>query len=164
MLGPSGEKLLLVPCREEDREYLWWLHRETMWEYVDKTWGWDEAFQRKKFDEGFDPPALQMIEIDGGAVGYIRVRREPDAIFLASIEIAPESQNKGIGSRLIEDLLREGERMELPVKLLVLRVNPARRLYERLGFECTNETETHFEMWRMPSTKQSSGGARLERT
>jgi ribosomal protein S18 acetylase RimI-like enzyme len=32
------------------------------------------------------------------------------------------------------------------VTLQVLKVNPARRLYERLGFRVTGETPTHFLM------------------
>jgi hypothetical protein len=79
----------LRPAVTEDREYLWRLHCETMREYVDKTWGWDEAWQRRKFEENFDPSSFLIIEKDGEPVGHISVRRPGDAIFLAAIEIAP---------------------------------------------------------------------------
>ena len=36
----------------------------------------------------------------------------------------------------------------MPVELQVLKVNPARRLYGRLGFQVTGETETHYLMQR----------------
>jgi ribosomal protein S18 acetylase RimI-like enzyme len=141
----------LRPGATNDREYLWWLHCATMREYVDKTWGWDEAWQRRKFDEDFDPLSLLIVGKDGAAIGQISVRRTGDEIFLASIEIAPEQQNQGIASQLIKELLRESDQSQLPVKLQVLRVNPARRLYERLGFVYVGETPTHYLMGREPA-------------
>jgi ribosomal protein S18 acetylase RimI-like enzyme len=142
----------LRPANVDDREFLWRLHRATMREYVDKTWGWDDNWQRERFDEQFDPALLQIIEWVRQPVGYVSVRREADEILLASIEVAPEFQNRGIGSRLVLGLLDEANREQLAVRLFVLKVNPARRLYERLGFQCIEETETHYVMRRQPGT------------
>jgi len=140
----------LRPGAPEDREYLWRLHRETMRDYVDRTWSWDDAIQRGRFDENFDPLSFFIIEKDGEPAGYISIRRPGDEIFLASIEICPAQQNQGIASRLIKELFDEADRSHLPVTLQVLKVNPARRLYERLGFQCTGETPTHYLMRREP--------------
>ena len=140
----------LRPGEREDRQYLWRLHRETMRDYVDKTWGWDETFQRGMFDENFDPSSLLIIEKGDKPIGYISARRSGDEIFLAMIEIAPAQQNRGIASQLIKELLEEADRSQVPVKLYVLKVNPARRLYKRLGFQCTGETSTHYLMVREP--------------
>lgn len=38
----------------------------------------------------------------------------------------------------------------LPTRLQVLKVNPARSLYERLGFELVEETQTHYVMQFQP--------------
>ena len=96
---------------------------------VDKTWGWDEAWQRGS------------------------VRRTRLEIFLAAIEIAPRQQNHGIASQLIRQLLDESDQSHLPVKLQVLKVNPARRLYERSGFVHMGETPTHIQMVREPARR-----------
>ena len=151
MSGCERMQIGLRPVAADDREYLWWLHCETMREYVDKTWGWDEAWQRRRFDGNFDPPSLLIIEKDGEPVGHMCVRRPGSEIFLASIEIAPEQQNQGIASQLIKDLLSESDQSQLPVELQVLKVNPARGLYERLGFVYTGETPTHYLMRREPA-------------
>jgi len=45
-------------------------------------------------------------------------------------------------------VLAEGRRHNLPVRLQVLKVNRARKLYERLGFEACGESETHVHMER----------------
>lgn len=144
------DRIRLRPGELEDREYLWRLHCATMQDYVDKTWGWDEGRQRAMFDQGFDPSSLRIVEEDGRAVGYISVQRHSDEIFLAGIEIEPEQQNQGIAAYLIGQLFEKSDSLQVPVTLQVLKVNPARSLYERLGFQCTGETPTHYLMKRAP--------------
>jgi ribosomal protein S18 acetylase RimI-like enzyme len=122
-----------------------------MQEYVEKTWGWDEGFQRGMFEEDFDPSSLMIIEKDREPIGCISVQRPGNEILLSAIEIAPSQQNQGVASQLIQELLDESDQSHLPVKLQVLKVNPARRLYERLGFQCTGETPTHYVMRREPA-------------
>ena len=65
--------------------------------------------------------------------------RHPDRIEIRHIEILPEFQGKGLGSQIIRDILAEGRKAGLPVTLTVLSLNPARRLYERLGFKRVDE-------------------------
>lgn len=74
------------------------------------------------------------------------MEHRPDLIFLSSIEITPSFQRRGIATRLVRELIHEGQKSNLPVQLYVLKVNPARALYERLGFDIVDETDTHFIM------------------
>ena len=143
-------RVTLRPAGAGDMEFLWGLHQATMHEYVDRTWGWDAEDQRRRFVEGFDPGTLQVVERDGRAIGRLSVQHRPGEIFLASIEIAPELQNRGIATELIGEMCAEADRKRVPVGLSVLKVNPARRLYERLGFVCVEETATHYVMRREP--------------
>jgi ribosomal protein S18 acetylase RimI-like enzyme len=136
----------LRQATESDYDFLWWLHGATMRTYVEAIWGWDEGVQRSIFQERFDPARLQIVERAGEAMGYVSVERREDDIFLSAIEVAPDFQSQGIGTRLIRDLQDEAERQGIPVRLRVLQGNPARRLYERLGFAATGETETHIMM------------------
>jgi len=147
----------LRPATESDYDFLWWLHGATMRTYVAAIWGWDEAVQRQLFQDRFDPARLEIIESDGEAVGYISVERHREFILLGAIEVAPEVQSQGIGSRLIRDLQDEAERKCIPLRLQVLQGNPARGLYERLGFAATGETETHIMMSWLPHTAAGNG-------
>ena len=141
----------LRPATESDYDFLWWLHGATMRTYVDAIWGWDEAVQRQFFQVRFNPARMQIVEYAGEAVGYVSVERREESVFLGAIEIAPEYQGRGIGTGLIRDLQGEAQRQGLPLRLQVLQGNPARRLYERLGFEATGETETHIMMNWLPN-------------
>jgi ribosomal protein S18 acetylase RimI-like enzyme len=52
----------------------------------------------------------------------------------------------GIGKALIEDMIAKGHARGAYVKLKVLRVNPAKLLYERLGFRLESEDAERFYM------------------
>ncbi len=132
-----------------DADYLWlWsLKRETMRTYVEQTWGkWDDDWQAERFRQNFRPDHVQVIVLDGHDAGLLHVVRSPEEIRLVNIQISPEFQNRGLGTEVMHRLLAEARREKLPLRLQVLKVNPARRLYERIGFTVAGETETHFQM------------------
>ncbi len=129
--------------KTSDFDFLWRLHNAALKDYVTKTWGWDETWQRENFAKTFDPSDGKIIVIDRKDAGFWWVIEKESETLLASIRLLPEHQNQGIGSKIIRDLL---EKSEKPVRLQVLKVNPARRLYERLGFKIFEETATHFVM------------------
>jgi ribosomal protein S18 acetylase RimI-like enzyme len=145
-------EISLRSATPDDYDFLWWLHCATIRPYVEKTWGWDEDWQIQHFQERFDPGTREIIESDRVAIGCISTERYEDRIFLALIEIAPDYQSQGIGTKLIRALLNEGNSRDMPVELRVLRVNPAQRLYERLGFGVVKETETHRTMRWVPES------------
>jgi len=135
----------------EDASFLFQLQCATMKAYVVQTWGeWDETWQSRYFRERFDPASTQIVVVQGQDAGVLWVERCPTEFFLRSIAILPAFQRHGIGTWLIQSLIAEAHGQGLPVMLRVLKVNPARRLYERLGFHITGETDSHYLM----STRQ----------
>ena len=58
------------------------------------------------------------------------VRRDPHV----DIALLPRYCNRGIGTRLLRELQSEAAAAGKPLRIHVERVNPALRLYERLGF------------------------------
>jgi GNAT superfamily N-acetyltransferase len=136
----------LRPATADDYDFLRRLHRATMLEYVERTWGWDEDVQAAMFRERFDPAREQIVVVDGSDVGVLRVERRVDQLFLAELLIAPAHQGHGLGGAILADLRAEAARAGLPVTLQVVKVNPARRFYERHGLRVTGETATHYLM------------------
>jgi hypothetical protein len=63
---------------EDDREFLWGLHASAMRGPVERTWGWDEDFQRNFFEEHFDPDERQIVVVDGRDVGVLQTERRED--------------------------------------------------------------------------------------
>ena len=136
----------LRPATPDDYDFLYDLLVATMKEYVDALWGWEDAYQQQRFRNKFIPQQYQIITVDQRDVGAMAVERDDAQWFLAEIQILPAHQNDGIGTLVIEDLVRQARQQDLPTALQVLKINPARRLYERLGFYQSGETETHIQM------------------
>ncbi|HEY0426172.1 MAG TPA: GNAT family N-acetyltransferase [Pyrinomonadaceae bacterium] len=136
-------KITFRQIKDEDFEFLWRLHNAALKDYVTQVWGWDEQLQREMFAREFSPNEGKIILVGGRGAGFFRVIERERERVLVSIRLLPEFQKKGIGTKIIKDLLNDSKN---PVRLQVLKINPARALYERLGFEIYDETETHFLM------------------
>jgi ribosomal protein S18 acetylase RimI-like enzyme len=83
------------------------------------------------------------------------VRREADYL-LGEFYLLPRFHRRGIGSRLMRRMLATADAEGLPVRLQVIKINPAKALYERHGFRVHGETATHFLMERVPRPAEAS--------
>jgi ribosomal protein S18 acetylase RimI-like enzyme len=134
------------PIKTEDYEFLWRLHNAALKKYIEKTWGWNEDWQRRNFEKNFHVEDGQIIVCENTDIGFYWLIEKENEILLASIRITPEYQNRGIGTKIIKDLIASTNKKNKNLRLQVLKVNPAKKLYERLGFVIKDETETHFIM------------------
>ena len=122
-----------------------------MREHVLATWGaWNDDEVRHNIAESIAAGYTQIIELGDASIGIHVVERAPDHIQLWRIFILPEYQRRGIGSQLIERLLAEARSARLPLRLRVLRVNPAFKLYERMGFKVVQTTPERYFMEHSP--------------
>lgn len=147
-------ELGLRAATNTDYHFIYEVQKITMWEYVDQTWGWDEAVQQARFEQKFDPTKNQIIVTGDTDIGVFWAEPRPNAFFLAKIYILPAYQGRGLGSRLIESTIKKAAELGVPVSLRVLKTNPARRLYQRLGFEQTQEDDAYFYMQHVDGDNQ----------
>lgn len=131
---------------DADIEFLYAMHVATMKEYVDQTWGWEDAFQESVFRKNYVPAKIRVITFEGKDIGVISLEERDEDVFLRAIEILPSHQNQSIGTRIIQQIIIDTVSKQKPVLLYVLKINPARRLYERLGFSTIEEIDAHFIM------------------
>lgn len=136
----------LRDAKADDFEFLFALHAVTLRPYVEELWGWDEDQQRKIYADHQPLDTMQIIQVAGRDVGVLSVEVQEFDVFLRLIEIHPEMQGQGLGSSVIESVLAQGRNLGKPVRLRVLANNPARNLYQRLGFKVVDSTETHYMM------------------
>ena len=137
-----------------DRDWLWATKTRCLRAYIEQTYGpWDEEIQRARFDTTFIPEEIHIVSLDGRDAGYIAARQDSDVIHLFNLMIAPEFQNRGLGTAVLQNLLALAQERRKPVRLQVMKVNPARRLYERMGFAVipAEETPTHYRMIWQPT-------------
>ena len=93
----------------------------------------------------------QVIELDGRPVGLWKLWRQPEVWWILQVQILPEAQGRGIGAKLICGLSAEADSAGVALKLKVLKTNPARRLYERLGFVIVGDDDHGHEMQWIPT-------------
>ena len=130
--------------------------------------GWNdaekEAFLRQQFTaqhkfymEQFSEAEFQLILLNAEPIGRLYVDRRKDEIRLIDIALLPEHRNKGIGSRLLQDLFEEARKINKPLRIHVEHFNPALHLYQRLGFKRIGDTGVYFLMeWLPASLRQTS--------
>jgi len=150
----------LRPYRADDQEFLFTLYASTRLHEI-APFGWPEAqqqaFLRMQFKAQQSWYAMtyaqaehQIIELDGIAIGRMMVLRQQPAAVLVDIALLPQHRGKGIGGDLLRDLIQQCDQEKLPLRLQVLKTNPALRLYERLGFIRTGEDQMYIQMERQP--------------
>lgn len=134
----------LRPVRPEDREHLLAVYASTRAEELAPV-PWTEeqkaAFVKMQFDaqttywgEQYPDADRSIIEIDDVPAGRIYVQRWPKEFRLVDIALLPDYRKRGVGTELIRGLFSEAARAGTVVTIHVETFNPARALYERLGF------------------------------
>lgn len=129
-----------------DYDFLFALRIEAMGSYAEKIYGWDEDTQKEYFRKTFKPEDMKIIQWAGIDVGMCYVVEKDDCYFIKRMEILLKYQNRGIGTEILRKILKRAEQQNKTVRLRVFKINPARRFYERHGFQITGETETHYQM------------------
>jgi ribosomal protein S18 acetylase RimI-like enzyme len=124
----------LRPATTADSEFCYQLHKAAMGGYITAIWGWDEQVQRGFHARAFNPRRWRIITADGADAGMLDVEYRPGEIYLARIELHPDHQGHGIGTRLVSALLDEATQKGQDLVLDVLTVDHrAQALYQRLG-------------------------------
>lgn len=144
-----SSEVALRPATPADAELLLGLYASTR---ADELAGvpWDQAqkqaFLRAQFearqrwyDEHFAGASNDVVLRDGVPCGRLHVYRGESEIRVVEIALLPEHRAAGLGTRLLSELLLEGEAAGKQVTIHVERFNPALRLYQRLGFEVAED-------------------------
>src|SRR6266576_5145530 len=90
--------------------------------------------QDQHYRENYPGAVLQVIEVDGAPAGRLYVHRRAKEIRIMDISLLPAYQGRGVGTKLVKEILSEAGRSKKVVTIHVELFNPALRWYERLGF------------------------------
>lgn len=100
------------------------------------------------FERRWLPAQVRIIERDRRELGWLQTERTPDGLFLAQIFVDEACRGQGVGSAALRLVIGEVDRQGLAMTLGVVKANPARALYERLGFAIIGEDGRKFHMRR----------------
>lgn len=132
-----------------DCDILFSTYRETVGPYIKQAWGWDEEFQTNGFWSHHPVEEFNVIEVQNKLVGAIHYIEEKNNLYIKMIFLLPKFQGKGIGSNLITHIYQLAQSQNKSLYLTVIKSNPAKKLYDRLGFKIVIEDNNTYEMrWR----------------
>ena len=132
------------PVTTADRGFLLALYGSTREQELAQV-PWDDATKQAFIEHQFSaqdahyranyPGAtLDVIEVDDERAGRLYVYRGEHDIRIMDIALAPPFRGRGIGTILLRQLMDEADATGRTLSIHVEMNNPARSLYERLGF------------------------------
>ena len=147
MLQNRPVPIELRPALDHDFEYCRRLYFGEM-RWIIEELRLDRTSQETTFRQQWNSTQVRLIALDGTDVGWVQTITEDDELFVAQMFVDSRFQRNGIGTEVMRRLISEATAFNLAVRLNVVRINPARRLYERLGFRVTHEDDRKFYMKR----------------
>jgi GNAT superfamily N-acetyltransferase len=147
---PPDVKFPLLQKSAEALRYSFEAKRAALGPYITERWGWDEQFQLDAHLLRFHEKPFFRILQDLREAGTVSVMALADHIRFGEFYLFPDSQRKGLGSRILKHCLGLADRKARPVKLEYLKWNPVGALYQRYGFIVVGETDSHWLMERPP--------------
>lgn len=138
------KSLSLRPITPEDDSFLAAVYASTRAEELLVT-DWSDQdkaiFCRHQFDAqtahytaNYPGASFQIIERAGVPAGRLYLARWEKEIRIVDITFLPEHRGVGLGTNLLKELQEEAKSADKKLSIHVERLNPAMRLYERLGF------------------------------
>ena len=102
--------------------------------------------QRYHYRTYFPDAAFDVVERNGRAIGRLYVDERQTRIHIVDIALMPESRGTGIGTALLSAIQDYAATRGKGVDIFVERMNPAKTLYDRMGFKVIREEEIYLEM------------------
>ena len=148
----EATKIALRPAHAQDFNYCERLYSAEMNGIIQKL-NLDMAAHIVSFREQWELTQVRIITFDGADVGWLESMNRGDALFLAQLFVEGSFQRQGIGTEVMNRVIAEAECARQAVALGVAKINPALRLYQRLGFCITHEDDRKFYMRRDPGAE-----------
>ena len=132
-------------CEYDDLEFILKLKELGMKWYYEKTYGWDINFQRERTKREIEKfiDTLKIIIVDDKDIGVLNFFEDNNELVIGLIIINPDYQRKKIATTIINDCINTAKKENKTIRISTYKYNPAKILYERLGFKQYSEDDTH---------------------
>lgn len=132
-----------------------------------RDWGWSTQekeeflrlqyrFQAQAYRMRYPGADCYLIWTGKQRAGRLMAARTAEAIILLDISLLPVFRNQGIGTSILKALQNESAATRKPVALSVMAANPARVLYERLGFQIVQQSDAYLRMAWVPQRQNTN--------
>lgn len=141
-------KYELRKCTYDDVDFILKLKSLGMKWYIEKIYGWDESVQREKTIDELNKSIddMNIIRVDNCDVGVTTFHKNKEYYCIGLTLIHPDYQGKGLATDILSKYIECAKEDNKEIVIKTYKYNPARRLYERLGFKVYDEDNTHVYM------------------
>ncbi|MEO6686387.1 MAG: GNAT family N-acetyltransferase [Dyadobacter sp.] len=110
--------------------------------------------QHSHYQNNYPEADFWILERNNNVIGrlYVEDNSKQSAIRIIDITLLPEFRGKGSGTGILKDLIQKASDCNLPLSIHVESFNPAKRLYERLGFKMISETNGVYHLMEWKNT------------
>jgi ribosomal protein S18 acetylase RimI-like enzyme len=141
---------------DKDQPFIEQVYRSTREKELSST-NWPEE-QKKRFvimqsmaqeleyKNKFGNATYQLIHYKKKPAGRLYLWEKDREVRVIDITLLPEFQGKGIGKNILTDIIKKAHEKRKIVCLHVAPANPAKKLYERLGFKTIRNESTRIYM------------------
>ncbi len=139
----------------DDHSWLEDLRRQAYLELFIATWGSrDEDRHQRHFANFLKQGNIIIVQLEQTDVGMLQIMESSDRIEISEIQLLPQYQGQGLGSKLLQDIVAKshGQKKDVYLSLGLFNIK-AYRLYSRIGFQEYRRSETHFYMKNRASKK-----------
>lgn len=141
------KKIEKRPAQEKDNLFARETHHTAYRDVIVRQFGnFDQGMQDDFFDKSWKPENHEILLSNKQKIGYCSIDRYDNYFHVHELVLSPEFQGKGLGSKILNDLINEARDKKVSIKLQVLKENRAQHLYRKLGFQDIGTTDTHIQM------------------
>ncbi|HSE24928.1 MAG TPA: GNAT family N-acetyltransferase [Pyrinomonadaceae bacterium] len=153
----ESANIILREATPEDGQFLFEVYASTRQEELEGL-GWDDN-QKRDFikmqflarERSYARVDDRIIVLNERPIGRMLVDRSDAEILLRDIALLTQYRNRGLGTVLIHNLMKEAAVSGKAIRLHVLATSAAVRLYERLGFSRAGKEAAYLEMKWVPA-------------
>jgi ribosomal protein S18 acetylase RimI-like enzyme len=149
-------QIALRPALLEDFDYCKRLYFSGMQRIIEEL-NLDSAAQAAGFEQQWELTQVRIITLNGSDVGWLQSFTKEDGLFIGQLFVEGPFQRRGVGTGVMNRLIGQAAALNQAVSLSVVKINPALRLYERLGFRVTHEDDQKVYMRRDPDAAPQTG-------
>ncbi len=125
----------LRPAKPSDLDFCWPIYRDAMRPLTEALGSWNEASQQRLIADAVADAGTSILRQHEDDAGWLQVEETRHIVHLQQLFVLPAVRNRGLGTSVLTWMKERAERKRKDLTLEVMTNNPARRLYERLGFK-----------------------------
>lgn len=156
----AADAIRFRPVTAEDMEFLYQVYASTRLTEMAIT-GWSmaqiETFLRMQFElqhcqyvQNYPAASFSIICIHDVPAGRLYLDRSDELLLIIDISLLPNFKGRGVGGRILRDLVEDADAKGIVMSLHVEVHNPVRKLYTRLGFREMEQRGMYYCMERIP--------------